>query len=295
MNHYAYWRAALDGVFGPITEAAPQAGFYRRRLVRGGPWVPVAIWLDAEDGWSAIVGDDIADVEPTWIACARHPVTHEAYTLARETGSWPGAIDDETPPAGGHNAPPAELTPDDAIRAKVKSAIDAAQTVIRDPIADDTAADACEAHVNKLRGIKGEVEKHRDGLIRPHLEAQRSINGAWKPVEATCDDAIRALRAAAKPYLERKDAERKAAAAAAIAAGQEVARTNATGSSSGTHGRKLSMRTRTVAEITDMAAFLATLTTHPEIVKVAQVVANRIVAAGAVAPGVVAKQLREVA
>lgn len=54
----AFWRAALDRAAPMTREAAahlrnrhmedPECGFYRTRLVRGGPHVPVRIWIDQE-------------------------------------------------------------------------------------------------------------------------------------------------------------------------------------------------------------------------------------------------------
>jgi len=42
-----WWRAALRG---PVDrhDGEPECGFYKRRMVRGGPWVPARIFLDRE-------------------------------------------------------------------------------------------------------------------------------------------------------------------------------------------------------------------------------------------------------
>lgn len=41
---YAWHRAALAGQNPEVHDSLPQCGWYRARMVRGGPWVPVRIW-----------------------------------------------------------------------------------------------------------------------------------------------------------------------------------------------------------------------------------------------------------
>ena len=43
-----WWRRTVSGERVPRIEDEPQCGFYKRRFVRGGPFVPVAIWLHQE-------------------------------------------------------------------------------------------------------------------------------------------------------------------------------------------------------------------------------------------------------
>jgi hypothetical protein len=73
----------------------PEAGFYWRRFVRGGPKIPVHIWFGApldpvtgeelERGhrWQARVRDlhqtDETDVLETWISCAGNPIPETEY------------------------------------------------------------------------------------------------------------------------------------------------------------------------------------------------------------------------
>jgi len=57
---YTWWCAAIRDPSTVRHDADPQPGFYQRRAVRGGPWLPVRVWLeqsiDAETG-------DLADDE----------------------------------------------------------------------------------------------------------------------------------------------------------------------------------------------------------------------------------------
>ncbi len=45
---YAWWNAALRDPSTPRHEGVPEAGFYKTRLVRGGPWVPVRLYVERE-------------------------------------------------------------------------------------------------------------------------------------------------------------------------------------------------------------------------------------------------------
>lgn len=41
---YAWWRDALAGLEPAIHDGMPECGWFRTRLVKGGPWVPAVIW-----------------------------------------------------------------------------------------------------------------------------------------------------------------------------------------------------------------------------------------------------------
>lgn len=43
---YAWHMAAIAGLDVNNHDAAPHCGWYKRKLVKGGPWVPVRIYLD---------------------------------------------------------------------------------------------------------------------------------------------------------------------------------------------------------------------------------------------------------
>ena len=45
---YAWWRRSVSGERVPRIEDEPMPGYFKRRMVRGGPFVPVAIWLEQE-------------------------------------------------------------------------------------------------------------------------------------------------------------------------------------------------------------------------------------------------------
>lgn len=94
----------------------PVAGFYRARLVKGGPWVPVRIWfgpppdpddpdgppLDRSHRWQAIVGDDLVtghDVQDVWIRASGEPVDRQRYDYMRAVRDWAMRADPSAPEA----------------------------------------------------------------------------------------------------------------------------------------------------------------------------------------------------
>ena len=84
-----WWRSALKGEAVAVMDD-PQPGFFRRRLVRGGPFVPVKVWLeqsiDVESG--EIDGDSVlkcivdgfeANPEDHWTYICDQPISEEDY------------------------------------------------------------------------------------------------------------------------------------------------------------------------------------------------------------------------
>lgn len=74
-----------------------QCGWFKRRLVRQGPWVPVRIWLfqSIEDG--ELVGDDkwqcdmnghCVDAEDQWPWVCQNPITEAEYNYMTANIAW---------------------------------------------------------------------------------------------------------------------------------------------------------------------------------------------------------------
>ncbi|MBX3490861.1 5'-3' exonuclease H3TH domain-containing protein [Parvibaculum sp.] len=95
---FTWWRDALAGLKPPI-HSEPHCGFFQRRMVRGGVWVPVAIWLeqdiDADTGellsderLVCAVGGKEADADAEWTHCAGNPITEEEYRYLVARAEW---------------------------------------------------------------------------------------------------------------------------------------------------------------------------------------------------------------
>ena len=77
----------------PVTEDAPQAGYFAVRLHSRGPFTPCRIWLDPETRTPrAHIGGTLIDPKaPTpmgtvWLWIANHPISQDDYEdLVRET------------------------------------------------------------------------------------------------------------------------------------------------------------------------------------------------------------------
>lgn len=88
----------------PINPNLPVAGFYKRRLVKGGPWTGVKIWfgqpadpwtgelLDRSPRWQSQVGtDDVkgeAETIDLWTWVAGHPIDEKEYRYLLRLTDW---------------------------------------------------------------------------------------------------------------------------------------------------------------------------------------------------------------
>ena len=100
---WTYYRAALRGEFGPISEAKPESGFwkaYAGQTENGKKrFVPLGIWQ--EDGQLVIEHNGIridaanrAQVARLWVSAAKSPCTRDDYMHYIEHGRWPADVTD---------------------------------------------------------------------------------------------------------------------------------------------------------------------------------------------------------
>lgn len=280
---YAWWRAALDGVTGPISDGDPQPGFYRTRRQRGGPWLPAAIWIDEHGAAQAVVGADYEPTDPDaiWIACAKHPVPEADYRAACESGQWPG--DAPAPARGmGDNAPPETI--EDRIAASIETAEAWLDKV--GEIGDTATGDQCANMRAALLALIKDADAQRDAEKRPHLEAGRAVDAKWRPVIDGCKAVADRLRAALTPWLRKLEDEKRARAAEQIAQGATVARADTAARAGGATGKRASLRTQRRAVIEDYPAALQFFAEHPEVKELVQRLANKVAAVNGTVPGV---------
>jgi hypothetical protein len=70
----------------------PVAGYYKRRLVKNGPWIPVRIWfsaptdphqpgetLDRSPRWQAELDGREIGIWDVWPACSGHPIDEAEF------------------------------------------------------------------------------------------------------------------------------------------------------------------------------------------------------------------------
>lgn len=313
---YEWWAAALAGNFGPVHDGQPEAGFYRVRRGKGGPWEPVAIWKSGDE-WICLRASKRMNAEDAWTWVCRNPITEAAYHKAAAGQGW----DDEPPAApgsvAGHNAP---TDPVEAALAELQGEEELAKELLAKPIEDQAAADKAGTWARRIGDIGSKAEKSRVAEKEPHLEAGRAVDAKWKPVVEGSKALAAKLKAHITPFLQaqkraeeeraRKAAEearkkREEADAAARAAKTddeaEAARVadlhrqaaeadraaTMKNASAGRTGAKVALRTETHIIVTDFAAAAAHyVAARPqELVELIGRLASRDVKAGVEIPG----------
>jgi hypothetical protein len=105
-------RAALAGDDTARTED-PQCGWFKRRLVKGGPWIPARIWLyqPIEDGM--LVGDAVmqcevngvyAEAEQQWTWICQNPIPEREFDYLTALISWTAEFAPDEPMANPQQA-----------------------------------------------------------------------------------------------------------------------------------------------------------------------------------------------
>ena len=86
---YAWYRKALLGL-SPVNDSTPQPGFYKRRLVKGGVFVPARIWVEQDvcPVTGELLSDEVmhceingraADPEDAWSWICSDPITEQEF------------------------------------------------------------------------------------------------------------------------------------------------------------------------------------------------------------------------
>lgn len=92
-----WWRDALAGKKPAITNE-PHCGFFKRRLVKGGAWVPAKIWIEqlidqdgeltAPETMRCEVNGRARDAEDQWLWLCTHPIPQSEYLYLVSLSSW---------------------------------------------------------------------------------------------------------------------------------------------------------------------------------------------------------------
>lgn len=101
-------RRALAGIAQPVHAEDPQPGWYRRRLVKGGPWVPAQIWieqvLDADTGeltepetTRCKVNGEEVDAIREWLWLAKNPISQGEFDRMTDEIERAGRMDPLNP------------------------------------------------------------------------------------------------------------------------------------------------------------------------------------------------------
>jgi hypothetical protein len=99
-DQLAWWRDALSG-FGKVvgTINKPQCGWFKRRLVHGGPFVPARIWLEQEvdSDTGELIADEVmlcevdgrrCDPVEQWPRLWTEVITEAEFNYMTATRNW---------------------------------------------------------------------------------------------------------------------------------------------------------------------------------------------------------------
>lgn len=312
VDEFAWYRDALAGKRQLIYADQPQSGYFRRRLQKGGPFLPVGIWRSSKTGQLvARIGDEAINPIDIWVYVADQPVPRDDAVYAFKNNEWPEHKPAAPPVADapapiGDNKPPSSIT--DKIRSRVTTVTEwlASTKLIK---TDDDASVAANA-IADLREMKASAEKLHEDEKEPHLTAGRAVDAKYKPQIKLAEEMILTLRKATTVYQKAVDdalaAERKRLADIELAKAKEahaeriadeLAAHKATAplepftpppmpapkptvaapvvKHGGTSGRAITLKPITVAKIVDYDKALYALKDHPEVRDLVQLLANR--------------------
>lgn len=315
---HEYWRNALKGNFGPISEDHPQPGYYRKRGRSG--WQRVAIWLDKGNLVARVdAGQDITDkvdISQIWLRCCEHPISYDRYQLVAGGAPWP----DEPPenPGIGHNMPGDD--PLQALLAELTGEIETTAEFLAKPIKTKEEADRAGIWARRVGDIAKRADDARKIEKEPHLAASRAVDDRWRGVIEDAKDLMQRLKRHVEPYLiaqkraeeerarkAREEAERlrREAEKADEAQRAELARqaedaereAKAKNANAGRTGARVALRTEKRAKVTDYkAAALALLdANHAELREKIDQLAQRAVKAGIPLAGVEVEEVERAA
>lgn len=312
---YDYWSNALEGNFGPVHDGDAQPGFYRRRLVRNGPFVPVAIWHDGTK-MIALVDGKPADPVDLWSWVCDKPITEQAYHKAVRGEGWDDEPEAPIAPTNG-NMP---SDPHEALSVEWDQEKEIGNGILAKPITTKEQADQAAVYAKRVAVVAKKATDHHKVEKQPALDEGRRVDDKWrdlkdepadmgKKVKRHLDAFLReqerieqerqrkAREEAERRQKEAEEAERKARQAGNDEAAQkEAARlkaeadeaecdAQARNASAGRTGSKVALRTFVSAEITDFDALLLALKDRPEIRECVETLANRAARSGVDLPG----------
>ena len=206
---YEFWRAALRGQKQPVQESNPQCGFYKRRLAKDGPWLPIAVWRNKDDQIVCCFEGRLVDPLQHWTFAAKYPVSEMAYRHYIRAGHWP----DETPEAPRSNMP---SDPFEALTLEVQDKLEQAQTWLKTIPQTPSETDANMAR--NMQAALLQLNKRADVLHKaekqPHLDAGRAVDAKFdfRKAVATVADRLRDVFTAfmrAEEARQRAEAQRR--------------------------------------------------------------------------------------
>lgn len=189
---------ALKGVRGPIFDGEPMSGWYenRRKNKNTGKTERnlVAYWKDSHDGSQRchLNGRDVDNdtAQTMWPFASKRPIPADIYHAVMAGAPWPDSADSVNAHAE------AEDDGSDPMAALVKEIAKAKADIPNyAKIESDDQLVKAQSLRSLLTTLAGKLDKMREALVRPHIDAQREVNSAWNPIIADAKDAAAKVRA----------------------------------------------------------------------------------------------------
>lgn len=317
---YDYWQNALQGNFGPVHEGDPQPGFYRRRLVKDGPFVPVAIWHDGNE-MLAKVGTQMKSAADLWTWVCDKPITHEEYNRVMGGEPWG---DEPKAPASAPSTGNMPSDPFEALTIEWQGEKEVGEEILSKPITTQEQANQAAVYAKRVAGVAKRATDHHKVEKQPALDEGRRVDDKWRDLKDEPADMGKRVKRHMDAFLieeQRKERERQEAvrreeerlrreaeeaARQAAQADDEAAKAEADrlqreadakakeaearNAAAGRTGAKVALRTFVSAEITDYDALLMALKDRAEIKEIVVTLANRAARSGVDLPGMVRKE-----
>jgi hypothetical protein len=328
-DDYRYWRDALrwraDPANTPMPDfdaRKPEVGFYRGQRQEA-----VAIWRVAsgviakviswgKDGKASVATYDREDIiaDNVFAFCCRHPIAHDVYNEAVRNGRWAEQITqagiaanetrtnaDESDTRGiGDNLP---TSPEGSLEAELAERLEQANAFVRSikaKVENQGDADKVANYGMAIADIEKRAEAAREAEKKPFLEGGRKVDAKWSSILVRASMAKANLKSMLTSWLskkkraqaerqEREEQERLDARSRGEPA--DLRRAEPSESVAGTQGGRISLRTRTLYEVSDLKAlvtFLTSLNQPPtDFVEAARKSGEKLAKAGMVIPGLV--------
>ncbi len=246
---FDWWKSALKGIRGPISEGEPMQGYYRSRVKNKQTGEEtlraVAYWyrgdrLCCQVDTRLMEGEQLQRWVGYWPYVSKEPVTYEAWAgVVKEGKPWPdqhviekaAPAEASTQPLDANGTPPAAgaaepTTPEGKLKLEIETAIKGMTRYVKpnekgEPlnlIDSDDMSGAAQSLRATLLALSNKAKKAREDANRPHQEAIRANGTTWNPLEAMAKTAADALRDGPMKAWELHKRQQAAAAATATQA-----------------------------------------------------------------------------
>jgi len=223
---YAYWTDAIAGKKPKAIVDQCELGFYRKsiseRNEKGNSrrigWEPVAVFMDGDVMVARVGNREVTDQDKLadlWSWIASNPISEAEYRRVAESGlDWSDAHD----PSKNKPREAAEPTKNDSLSPEeilIALLVDSTAGVSQYTAVDsDTMAGQALSLKNEITDIAGKLDKVRESLVRPHIDAQREVNDRLNPIIKDAKAQAQALlRAIGGWEYTKREAQRAAEAA----------------------------------------------------------------------------------